>query len=198
MTAYLVGILYALFGIVLLFFGARLMKLVLAVFGGLIGINAGQIAVIWWDLHGFWAFLIVLLCALAVGSLAVAFYKLFIAASIGYILAVIAYNLLLSWHTAHTLAILIGLAVGIAVSVVIDRLNLVEVAFKFITSVQGAIALASGLYLLFHTARLDTLQANQYDVLLGASIWWVIFWLVAFTTGFGYQLRTENRALTTI
>lgn len=197
MDAYLVGLLYMVVGAVLLFFGAKFMSVVLGVLGGFLGIHAGQVLVAWWGVQGFWAFLLILACAAAGAYVAVTFYKWFIAGGLGYFAGVTAYYLFLNWHVAHTWAVVLGIVVAAAVFVAVWRLNLIEYAFKFLTSVQGAIALTAGLYATFHSAKLDTLQTNQYDVLLGASTIWVILWVLAFFAGFGFQLRQKTELATT-
>lgn len=197
MDAYLVGLLYVVVGAVLLFFGARFMSLVLAILGGFLGINFGQVLVAWWGMRGFWAFLLIVACALAIGYLAVTFYKWFVAGAFGYFLGITGYHLFLNWHISQTWAVVLGVAVAALAFLVVWRLNIIEYAFKFLTSAQGAIALTAGLYVIFHTVRLDTLQTNQYDTLLGASTIWVIFWIIAFLAGLGYQLRQKTKLATT-
>jgi hypothetical protein len=196
MEAIIVGLLYALFGVVLLFFGAKFMTVVLGVLGALFGISLGQLLVNWWSMNGAWAFIFIVLCAALLAYLTITFYTYFVASATGYFLGVAAYSLMTTWGASHGWAIAAGIIVALIAFTLIWRLNVVETIFKFITSVQGAIVLVAGVYVMLHHSLLGVLQTNHNDVLLGASTWWVVFWIVAFCAGLGYQLKTKTELAT--
>lgn len=179
-------------GASLLFFGTKLMKIVLGVLGAYLGISIGQILVTWFGLHGIWSFLVVCISLIALAFFAVTLFKLFITISTGYFVSLLSYAVLMNWQWSHTLAIFIGIAMGSMVGFFLWRSNFIDIGFLFLTSIQGASALVSGLYLLTHVTRLETLQSNQYNVLLGASAWWVLLWIVTFCAGATYQFQNKK------
>lgn len=191
-NAYMIGLLYAVFGVVLLFFGARFMKVVLAVLGGYIGINVGQLVVNLFNFNGAWAFMVIAATAVVLAYLAVSFYKLFVAAAAALMLGQLTQAVAVLFGVSSLWAAVLAFMVGVGSFILIRRLDIVEILFKFITSVHGATALVSGLLVILDSSRVQALQTNNYDSLLGASSWWAVIWIILFSIGIGYQLRTHT------
>src|SRR5580765_5836377 len=102
-NAYLVGAAYAVLGIVLLFFRPKLPQIAVTVLGILVGIHLGQLLVAWWSLGSPWAFLVIVLCVVLLATLGTIFNERFAAASVGYLLALLAYGLCAAWGVSHVL-----------------------------------------------------------------------------------------------
>lgn len=191
-TAYFIGLVYVILGVILLFLGNRLAKVALGALGAVIGVSIGQKLVSLLSLRENWAFLTMLVLLLSMSYLAIRFYKLFISTSIGYVLVLITYALTVSWNWRNIAAVVIALTIGVSVSFLIYRTNIMEIAFKLVTSLQGATILAAGVYVMCNINRVPTLQTDQYSTMQGASAWWVLFWVVAFMAGLSFQLRQSS------
>ena len=186
--AYMYAVIELVIGLGLLFFGLRLIKISVAIFGFLFGYMITMMLLSDFDITP-----LLMLGGVAVGVLCAAIAFRFYAFATSLVIAFFAGNLAYAAASYYDLdavwtALLTG-GSGLLVFAVARALKIVEAVFAFATSVQGASAVIAAIYIFLYPGRLEFMQQHSVSVLLGASGMWLILWAVVAAGGFISQLR---------
>jgi uncharacterized protein (DUF697 family) len=187
------GVLYTILlifiGIVLLFFGLKLMKIAVTIMGFILGfsITSSLIAPLQWPE------LTVTLIAIGVGILlatvAFAFYKFAITTTIALFFANFTFTIAQSLGQGATESLILAFIVGILAFIAVVALRLVDVLFALSTSAQGAYLVVVAVYAALHSTQLDTVQQTGLTGVSQAAWLWGLGWLVVTLIGFVFQLK---------
>ncbi len=186
--AYMYAAIELAIGLGLLFFGLRLIKFSVAIFGFLFGYTLTMILLSDMEVTP-----LPMLGSVAVGVLCAAvafrFYTFATTLVIAFFVGNLAYAAA-SYYTLDAVWItLVTVGSGLLAFVVVRALKAVEVVFALATSVQGASAVVAAAFIFLHPARLEFMQQHSAGVLFAASGWWLAAWAVVAAAGFVSQLR---------
>lgn len=202
MSDWVAGLLALVVGAVFCFRGYLAMRLMIAVWGALVGFALG--ASIGADDDGIlasalsWILAIVLAVVLAV--VAYLFYAVSIAIGMGAIGFTLAVSLLVALGIDWSwLLVLVGLAAGLALAGIAIVADLPGVLLVVLSATAGASTIVTGLMLL--TGVLDTEQITRSATVteeLDDDWYWYVIWALAAVAGMIVQLRDVDRRAATM
>lgn len=194
-----IGILSLVVGAVFCFRGAVAMRYVIALWGAFVGFMLGAGIVAGVDDTGFLrtvlAWIVACVGAIAVGTLAYAFYEIAVIvamASIGFTLGttvMVAFGVSWSW-----VVILVGVVVGAALAVITLAANLPALLLLVLSSFGGATAIITGVMLLVNSV--DSSEFTRTDAIEKIHTswgWWVAYIALA-VAGMVSQARDLSSA----
>ncbi|WP_168211616.1 DUF4203 domain-containing protein [Ruania zhangjianzhongii] len=196
MTDVLLGVLALLFGLLLCFRGAVAMRVLLAVWGGLLGFGLGAVLVAALTDQGplatAAAWLAAIALALVFGVLAYLFYAVAVVlafASMGYVLA----QLLAAALGASQPWLLIGAGLigGVALGVLAIATNLPELVLIVVSALAGASLAVSGLALLL--GAVDLGSWTEAELRIADQPLWYLGQLALAVAGIIVQVRHSRR-----
>lgn len=179
-------------GLVLTFFGLRFMKATVAVVGFLIGLGIVYALLA----NSGWDQLVITLVAIAggilVASAAFWFYQTAITLSIAYFFGHLAYTIAHTASSNYTMALVVGIAVGVIGFFLLRAIDVVDKIFAFMTAFQGASAIVTGAYLFMYPSAFSAVQSNNYSITFATSAFWLVAWAALAITGFMYQVSSHR------
>ena len=176
-------------GVILLFFGLRLMKLAVALIGFLVGAFLSQLVAGMLGVPNEIDWIIAIVGGLLVALIAFAFYRFAITLSIAYFFANLVYAVAVSMGIEPVWASVIMLAAGVALFVIVSALKLVDGFFAFVSAAQGASLLVIVAFVLLTSAELATLNASSISMVISLGGWWLISAVCLTIAGFAIQLQ---------
>lgn len=181
----------SLIGLLLLFFGLRLMKFAVALMGFVLGfsVTSSLLASSGWPEWALW--LIPLIIGLALAAVAFAFYRFAVGFSIALFFFNITYGVATSFGQGETTSWIIAFVVGLGIFALVVGLKLVDMFFAIATAAQGASLLTMVVYALVTSGGISLMQGFD-RVFSGDVAWyWLLTWIVLLVVGLSYQLRTK-------
>lgn len=188
-SVYLYAAVHGIVGLLLLFFGLRLMKVSIAIIGFVIGFSlVGALSALvsfpdWVE----WALAVI--GGLILGSIAFAFYRVAVSIAIAFSFGHMAFAVAQSFDATWLSAWGIAAVAGVVTFFLVRALHLVEGLFALSTAIQGASGVVAAVYVLFFANQLQAVQTHGLEIIASASLWWVLAWLVVAGVGFTVQLR---------
>lgn len=176
-------------GVILLFFGLRLMKLAVALIGFLVGAFLAQLLAGMLGVPNEIDWIIAIVGGLFVALIAFAFYRFAVTLSIAFFFANLVYAVAVSMGIESVWASVIMLAAGVALFVIVSALKLVDGFFAFVTAAQGASLLVIVAFVLLTSADLDTLNASSISMVISLGGWWLVSAACLTIAGFATQLQ---------
>ncbi|MAT04696.1 MAG: DUF4203 domain-containing protein [Acidimicrobiaceae bacterium] len=197
MSDWVAGLLAILIGAVFCYQGYIAMRIVIAVWGALVGFALG--ASIGADDGGILAnalsWTLAVLLALVFAAIAYLYYAVSIALAMGSIGFTLGASLLVAFGVSwNWLIVLAGLALGIALAVVAIVGDLPSILLIVLSAMAGASAIVGGLMLL--TGQLDSEQITRTAAIteeLNDDWYWYVIWAVAAGTGLVTQIVSGER-----
>ncbi len=189
-----IGVAYVVLGVVLLFFGARLMKLALTLYGALLGLWLTG----WLAEHFHWSGgveALVIIAGAALGAiLFYGFYKFLIKVAVAFFVFNFAYSVCLALGTGAVAGFVLAALAGVLAYLLMHKYDVVTKVFIVMSSLQGATALITGISMLTHsgTTAEDILTGNPY-VALQNSEWGFLAALVIALVGISVQLKHTRK-----
>ncbi len=191
-SAIVYGIFYLFVGAILLFFGAKFIKLAVGLLGVIIGFNIGHALFYHSNLTGWLETTLTIGLAVLVAVLAIRFYKLFITLSISYTAGTITYGILNRLDANVFVAIGLSVFAGVLIFLIIRTFQLVEALFALVTSAQGASAIVTGLLLFTNKELVDSLQHGNTSIIHETDYLWIFVWVVLLAFGLSFQMRNSK------
>lgn len=184
---------YIIFGIVLLFFGAKFMKLALTFYGAILGILLASWFAEHLDLASGLTTLSILAGALLGGLVFLGFYKFLIKAAVALFVFNFAYGVILAFNASAVTAILLAGVVAIISYILMNKYDIVTKIFIIVSSLQGATAVITGITMLTRgtTTAHDIITSHPY-IALQNSEWGFLAALIVALMGISVQLK-RNR-----
>lgn len=199
MTAFLLGGLALLFGLVFLLSGYRVYLVLLPVWGFFAGLWAGAEATSLILGTGFLGtvtgWIVGFILGIISASLAYLFHEIYltiIAGAIGYAIGSGVMNAL--GLGPGLLSFAAGLVVGLVAVAVTLVFDLKKKALIFLTAMGGSNLIVLAFLLVFGRVSVDSLRAAGSSVapILQDSLLWGLAWLVVALIGYGFQLRSQR------
>jgi Domain of unknown function (DUF4203) len=195
MDTVLIGLLLILVGAAFCFAGYRLFRLLLPVWGFVVGFLLGASTVSQLLHEGFLATPLGWIVGIIVGLiLAILSYIIWslqiiiLGALVGYLLGV---NLMSALNVAPgSLTFLAGILGAILVAVLVIALNLPKIIIIVLSAFGGAQLLVGGVLLLLGQIKLPAFNTGAIGAIIGDSVWWWLIWLVLAIVGIITQIRT--------
>ncbi|TAH36242.1 hypothetical protein EYC59_01010 [Candidatus Saccharibacteria bacterium] len=191
-----IAIAYIVLGIVLLLFGARLMKVALTLYGALLGLwLTGWLTD---KLHmGSGVGALVILAGAALGAiLFYGFYRFIIKVAVAFFVGSFAYGVFIALGTGVVAGFIFAALTAVLAYLLMHRFDIVTKVFIVISSMQGATALITGIYMASHggTSVHEIVAGNPY-IALQNSEWGFLAALIIALMGISVQLKhTKNSA----
>lgn len=189
------ALLVALFGLVALLAGYRLFRMLLPLFGFMIGFFAGAGFIANWLGEGFLSGIlgIVLGLALGIGAAFIAYAWWWI----GVVIAISGLGFLLGYAIlpafgldTEFLAVLLGLAAGAVFAIGAIVLHLPRAIIIVLTSLWGAAGVIGGVLILFNQVEPDELYSGAVQIAIDTSFLWTVVWIALAVVGMGIQWVT--------
>lgn len=199
MSDIVVGLLAVFAGLMLCFRGYWTLRLVLSIWGGVIGFGLGSALAAWIDDSSYLAtalgWIVGLVLALILAALAYLYYAVGVVlslASVGFALgAAVTAAIGVSWDWV---IVLVGVAFGLAVALFAIAVDMPLVLLVLLSSLGGASIIVAGTMLLtgvIETADFDTAAVTDN---IEGHWWWTLAFIVLAVVGYGSQVR-QMRAI---
>jgi Domain of unknown function (DUF4203) len=191
----LVAILVALVGLAALVVGYRLFRLLLPVWGFVVGFFAGAGFIANWLGEGFLEGILGIglgvLLGIALAFVAYALWWIGVVIALGGLGFALGYAILPAIGLdTEFLALLLGLAVGSVLAVAAILLHLPRALIVVITSLWGSAAVIGGVLVLFNQVEPETLGTGAVAGAIGTSFFWTVVWIALAVIGMGIQWVT--------
>jgi hypothetical protein len=191
----LVAILVALIGLAALLVGYRLFRLLLPVWGFVVGFFAGAGFIASWLGEGFLEGILGIGLGVVLGIvlafLAYALWWIGVVIAIGGLGFALGYAILPAIGLdTEFLALLLGLAAGAVLALAAILLHLPRAIIVVITSLWGAAAVIGGVLVLFNQVEPETLGTGAVAGAIGTSFFWTVVWIALAVVGMGVQWVT--------
>lgn len=190
-----IAIAYITLGIVLLFFGARLMKLAITLYGALVGLwfTSWLAGALHWS--GGLEVLVILAGAALGAILFYGFYKFLVKVAVAFFVGSFAYGICIALGTGAVAGFLLAALAAVVAYWLMHRYDIVTKIFIVITSLQGATALITGLSMATHggTTAQDLVSGNPY-IALQNSEWGFLAALIISLMGISVQLKHAKKS----
>jgi len=192
MKELLFGTFIAVIGLVLAFFGYRLARIILPIWGLIAGFTIGASAMA--DALGkqfigtTMGIVVGLILGLIFAIFAYFFYSLavvLLGASVGYWLGT-GLLALIGFHGGFLSAV-VGITLGAIFAILAIALNVPKYFLVFATALGGAVAVVGGVLLAFNKIPLDSFNYSATTLVVTTSWLWTIVALVILALGIGYQ-----------
>jgi hypothetical protein len=194
-----IGPLTLIIGVLFCFAGYRLFRIIMAIWGLLLGFYVGMQVISSFLGSGstatYLAWGVGLVLGLALAILAYALYTAAITllgASIGYVLGTGLMSGLGIGNQA-TLVVIVGLILAALFAILILALDLARLLIVANTSLGGAVAMVLGILLLSNLLSVDALHLNQLSAFIKSSPGWLLLWLALAIGGGIFQLQNTRR-----
>lgn len=184
---------YIIIGGLLLFFGVRFMKVALTILGAVIGYSLGAQLFALLGLPATLGLTLAIVTAVLVAALAFSFYKFAVLFGTALFVAGLTFTFIEVSTNSAVLALLAGLLLGFGTYMLLRWLKIVEVAFAFTTSFQGAAAVVAAVLVLLSPSRLNAVNNDSVSLIVAASGFWVLVWLVVAAIGLAVQLQEISK-----
>ena len=180
-------------GLLLLFFGLKLMKFAVTLMGFVLGFSlvSSLIGSFGWPEWILWA--LPLLAGIALATVAFAFYRFAVTLSIALFFVSITYGLAQSFGQGMAESWVIAIIAGVLIFLIVSALKLVDVFFALTTSAQGASLLLMVFYGLVNSVSVGFLQGYESVRVESYEGLWVLGWIVLTVVGFVFQLKSRPR-----
>jgi|GEM_PF-1017161 len=191
------ALLSAVIGLLLVFSGYRLGRLLIPLMGFMVGLSLGGAVI--GDLAGevFLGTLLGVVVGLTSGLLLalLAYFYYYIAVIImtgglGYWLG--SGFILLLGFSPGALSVLVGIGIGILVGLAAIATDMPKYVLMVLTTFAGAVMTVGGIMLLFNQIPFDTYSYTTARVALSNSFWWSAVGVVLFVAGLVAQIRTTG------
>ena len=191
----LVAILVALIGLAALLVGYRLFRLLLPVWGFVVGFFAGAGFIASWLGEGFLEGILGIGLGVVLGIvlafLAYALWWIGVVIAIGGLGFALGYAILPAIGLdTEFLALLLGLAAGAVLALAAILLHLPRAIIVVITSLWGSAAVIGGALVLFNQVEPETLGKGAVAGAIGTSFFWTVVWIALAVVGMGVQWVT--------
>jgi hypothetical protein len=191
----LVAILVALIGLAALLVGYRLFRLLLPVWGFVVGFFAGAGFIASWLGEGFLEGILGIGLGVVLGIvlafLAYALWWIGVVIAIGGLGFALGYAILPAIGLdTEFLALLLGLAAGAVLALAAILLHLPRAIIVVITSLWGSAAVIGGALVLFNQVEPETLGTGAVAGAIGTSFFWTVVWIALAVVGMGVQWVT--------
>jgi len=190
------GLLAAAIGLVLTFFGYRLARIILPIWGLIAGFTIGASAMS--DAFGnqfigtTMGIFVGLILGLVFAIFAYFFYSLavvLLGATVGYWLGT-GLLALIGFHGGFLSAV-VGIVLGAIFAIIAIALNVPKYFLVFVTALGGAIAVIGGVLLTFHKIPLDSFNYSATSLVVTTSWLWTAIAAILLVLGIVFQFRSN-------
>ncbi len=191
------ALLSGLIGLVLIFGGYRLARLIIPLWGFVAGLSLGGAVIAALAGTPFLATVLGLIIGIVLGLLFAIFAYLYFSLAVVILIGSLGYwagsNFIeiLGFH-AGFLSTVVGLLLGIVVGIFALLTNAPKYVLILITSIAGAIATVAGILLLFNVVPLSEFSYSAAHVKIDSSLAWSILALVLAIVGVAFQVNSTS------
>ena len=195
----IIGPLALIIGVLFCFVGYRLFRVIMAIWGFLLGFFIGAPLIL--SVLGSSTFATTLawiagvLLGLVLAALAYALYTAamtLLGASIGYVLGT-GLMAVLGLGNQTILVVIVGLILAVFFAILILALDLARLLIVANTAMGGAAAIIIGMLLLYNLIPMDFLYLDQFSNFIKGSPGWLLLWLGLAVAGGIFQLQHTRR-----
>ena len=192
------GVLLLLVGAAFCFQGYLALRLLIPIWGALVGFSLGAGMVAAWTDEGFLAttlgWIIGLIVAVVFGLLAYLYYAVSVVIAMGAIGFLVGTSIMYAFDVQwEWLIVVVGIAAGVLLALLAVVADLPMVLLVVLSAMGGASAIVGAVMLL--TGALDTDDFTSDEVIDAAERdwWWTALYIVLAVAGIAVQLRATNR-----
>ena len=190
-----IAIAYIVLGVVLLLFGARLIKVALTLYGALLGLWFSGWLVDKLHLASGLGVLVVLAGAALGAILFYGFYRFIIKVAVAFFVGSFAYGVFIALGTGVVVGFIFAALTAVLAYLLMHRFDIVTKVFIVMSSLQGATALITGLYMASHggTSAHEIVVGNPY-IALQNSEWGFLAAFIIALMGISVQLKHTKKS----